>query len=250
MRRAANLVALLLVLGLNGAAASGAMSGNSIGVIANQYRSLFLPANYVFGIWSVIYLGLIASVVYQLLPTDGSRRAVLHLGPWWMVSCALNIAWISLFSFAQFGLALIVMVIFLLSLIAVGERVRHNGELSLRDRLLVVWPQDLYLAWISVALIANSFQFAQVVGWNGAGLSEATWSVAMMGVATLLGVVMAWGKGNWIFPLVVAWAVRGIGVRYADVPALANPAGWLVPIGLASGAVAWIVGHRRLSLRR
>ena len=245
MTRFSNLIALLLVLGWNGAAASGAMSGNSIGVIANQYRSLFLPANYVFGIWSLIYCGLIASVVYQLLPGNGSRRAVQQLGPWWMVSCVLNIAWISLFSFAQFGLALLVMIVFLVSLIAVGERVRHDGEPSLRDRLLVVWPQDLYLAWISVALIANSFQFAHVVGWSGAGVSETTWSVVMMSVATLLGIGMAWGTGSWIFPLVVAWAVRGIGARYADVPALANPAGWLVAVGIAGGAVAWMAGRSR-----
>ena len=64
------------VITLNGAAASGAMSGDSIGVIANRYRSLFLPADYVFGIWSLIYLGLIASAIYQALPTAGAERAV------------------------------------------------------------------------------------------------------------------------------------------------------------------------------
>lgn len=110
-RKAGNVVALVMVIALNGLAASGAMSGDSIGVIANRYRSLFLPADYVFGIWSVIYLGLIASAVYQALPTVGAERAVQRLGIWWAVTGALNVAWISLFSFGQFALALLVMVI-------------------------------------------------------------------------------------------------------------------------------------------
>ena len=87
---------LLVVIALNGLAASGAMSGDSIGVIANRYRSLFLPADYVFGIWSLIYLGLIATAVYQALPTAGAERAVQRLGIWWAVTGALNVAWISL----------------------------------------------------------------------------------------------------------------------------------------------------------
>lgn len=241
-RQAGNVATLIAVLALNGFAATGAMSGDSIGEIANRYRSLFLPADYVFGIWSVIYLGLIASAVYQALPTSGAARAVERLGPWWMITGALNVAWISLFSFGQFALALAVMLIFLVSLIVIGERVRR-GAPSLAEQALVIWPQDMYLAWISVAVIANSFQFAHAVQFGGFGIAESTWAVAMMLVATLLGVVMAWGRGNWLFPLVVAWALYGIAARYPDQPALAAGGRWLVPGGLIVGAAAWWWGR-------
>jgi len=108
-----------------------------------------------------------------------------------------------------------------------------------------VWPHDLYLAWISVAVIANSFQFAHVVGFTGFGVAESTWAVAMMGVATLLGVVMAYGRGNWLFPFVVAWALRGIGARYATVPDIVIATTWLVPAGIVLGMLAWGEGVRR-----
>ena len=242
-KKAGNVLALVLVIALNGLAATGAMSGDSIGVIANRYRSLFLPADYVFGIWSLIYLGLIASAIYQALPTAGAERAVQRLGIWWAVTGALNVAWISLFSFGQFALALLVMVIFLVTLIAIGERVR-GGRSSLAEQAFLIWPQDIYLAWISVALISNSFQFAQTVHWSGFGIAESTWAVTMMLVATLLGAIMAWGRGNWLFPLVVAWALRGIGARYPDVAAIADTTRWLVPAGVAIGAVAWLAGRR------
>ncbi|QJR36076.1 TspO/MBR family protein [Gemmatimonas groenlandica] len=244
-QKAGNVLALVTVIALNGLAATGAMSGDSIGVIANRYRSLFLPADYVFGIWSVIYLGLIASVVYQALPTASAERAVRRLGIWWAVTGALNVAWISLFSFGQFALALPVMVIFLVTLVVIGERVRTGSAPSLAEQIFLVWPQDIYLAWISVALIANSFQFAQAVQWGGFGIAESTWAVAMMFVATLLGTVMAWGRGNWLFPLVVAWALRGIGARYPEVAAIADTTRWLVPAGVVVGMIAWAAGRRR-----
>lgn len=242
--RALNALTLLLVVALNGAAATGAMSGDSIGVLANRYPSLFLPANYVFGIWSLIYAGLFACLAYQLVPSAGGRRTVERLGWWWAACGALNVAWITLFSFSQFAGAMLVMLAFLAVLVRVGEALRA-GAVTWPERLLAVWPHDLYLAWISVAVIANSFQFAHAAGFGGFGIAESTWAVGMMGVATLLGAVMAHARGNWLFPLVVAWALRGIGARHAAVPAIAEATAWLVPAGIAAGAAAWGAGAWR-----
>jgi len=241
-----NVLVLVVVLAANGAAGSGAMSGESIGTIANRYRSDFLPANYVFGIWSLIYLGLTVFTVYQALPNASATRVARLMGPWWLVSGVLNIAWVSAFSFARFGLAMLVMAAFLVVLVVIMARLRPlAAERSLASRLCVVWPFDTYLAWISVALIANSFQYAHVIGWGGWGIAESTWSVTMMLVATVLGVAMAYTHGVWVFPLVVAWALRGIGARYADVAQLHGAAQLLVPVGVVAGVVAvWWRGRR------
>lgn len=59
------------------------------------------------------------------------------------------------------------MLAFLVALVVIGERVRVVGSPTFSERVWVVWPQDLYLAWISVALIANSFQYVHVVRWSG-----------------------------------------------------------------------------------
>lgn len=37
----------------------------------------------------------------------------------------------------------------------------------------------------------------------------------------------------------VAWALRGIGVRHAELPVIATAVGWLVPAGLGAGADAY-----------
>ncbi len=238
-----NVAVFVLVLAANGAAGSGALSGQSIGVIANQYASLFLPANYVFGIWSIIYIGQFTALLHMSMPTERGRIALERMGPWWTICGLLNIAWVVLFSFAQFGLAMVVMLAFLAALIVTTERIR-TGEILWLDRALQIWPFDIYLAWISVAVIANAFQYAHVVGFGGLGIPEDTWSPLMMAVACVLAVLMARLKGNWLFPVVVAWAVHGIGARYADVPAIAVRAALLVPAVLTVGGIALVLRTR------
>lgn len=238
--RIVNVITLVVLLAANGAAGSGAMSGESIGLIANRYRSDFLPADYVFGIWSVIYLALTAFTVYQALPGAGSRDAVHRLGPWWLVSSALNIAWVSAFSFSHFGIAMLVMAALLVTLVVIVVRVQPlaDGE-SAAARWCVAYPFAIYLAWISVAIIANTFQYAHVVGWSGFGIAESTWSVVMMAVATALGLAMVVTRGLWWFPIVVAWALWGIGARFANDAVLHLPAQLLAGLGLTGGAAAW-----------
>jgi len=244
--RLINALVLLAVLAANGAAGSGAMSGESIGVIANRFRSDFLPANYVFGIWSVIYLWLTAFTVYQALPGAGPRAAVERLGGWWLLTSVLNIAWVTAFSFSRFGLAMVVMLALLVSLVIVADRVQPLADgVSAAPRWFVAYPFALYLAWISVAIIANAFQYAHVVQWGGFGIAESTWSALMMAVATLLGTVMVATRGLWLFPLVVAWALWGIGVRFAGEPILHLTAQVLVVVGLLAGVGAWRWYRRR-----
>ncbi len=244
-----NILVFLFVLVGNGLAATGKMSGRSIGQIANEYHSLFLPADYVFSIWSLIYLGLLALTVFQALPGEASVRSARRTGPWWIIVGVLNVAWISTFSFSYFLAALGVMAVLLIALIIVFEKVHAPmpaGEpRSSAEYWCVTVPTGIYLAWISVAIIANSFQYAHVVHWDGFGISESTYAVAMMIVATVLGWAISYARGAWVFPLVVAWALRGIGARYADISAISGPAAILVPAGIAGGLGLWWAGRQR-----
>jgi hypothetical protein len=242
--QALNLAVLVLVLWLNGLAGSGGLSGESIGLIANRYPSWFLPANYVFGIWSLIYLWLMAFGVYQVLPGQRTSPALgrLHMG--WVTNGVLNIAWIVAFSFSRFGSALIMMVALLVNLVWIMERLEwHRGELGRGDRILVAYPFALYLAWISVALISNTFQYLTYLEWSGFGMDGQAWSAVMMVVAAALALVMVVHRGNWFFPLVFVWAFRGIADRFTDVPVIVNAAWTMIPMVLV-GMVVGLVYRR------
>lgn len=257
-RQLVNVAVLFLVLWVNGLAGSGALSGESIGLIANRYSSTFLPANWVFGIWSLIYLWLVLFTVYQALPGQRGSEALGRIGWGWVVNGALNIAWVALFSYSLFGPALAVMAVLLANLVWMVERTGwHEGRLGWADRVFVAYPFGLYLAWISVALIANAFQYASYLAWTGAGtwvstmgwvglgISAETWSAIMMVLATGLSAFVVLRRGNWLFPLVFAWAFCGIADRFRDVPVIANTAYVMVGVGFGLLVVGMLRRRRR-----
>jgi benzodiazapine receptor len=241
LRQGGGVFVLALVIWVNGLAGSGALSGESIGLIANRYRSDFLPADYVFSIWGLIYLGLLAFTAYQALPGQRESQLLRSIGWLWHANGLLNIAWIVAFSFSRFGAAMLVMLLLLGTLIAIHLRVGNEDDLSLPDRVFVAAPFGLYLAWISVALVANAFQYVTYLGVDLGLGGGAAWSALMMLATTALAAFMAWRRRVWIYPLVVAWALAGIAVRFVDSPLLAST-GWV----LAMVGVGSLVGSRRV----
>lgn len=238
VRQVAGVATLVVVLLLNGLAGSGGLSGASIGDIANRFSTWFLPASYVFSIWSVIYLLLLGFVGFQVLPSRRESAVLRRIGAWWPINGLLNVSWIVVFSFGLFGPSLAVMILLLGSLIVIQRAIGPRDQLGRVERFAVALPFEMYLAWISVALIANTFQFGSSLGWDGLGSTAAWVAVAMMVVATSVGAFMASRRGVWIYPFVVAWALHGIAVRYAGQQPVAA-AGWLLAaIGLVVGAVA------------
>ncbi|MDH3208175.1 MAG: tryptophan-rich sensory protein, partial [Gemmatimonadota bacterium] len=169
-RQAAGVVTFIMVIVLNGLAGSGQLSGESIGTIANRYPTAFLPADYVFGIWGLIYLALMFFCIDQALPSRRVDPLLRRLGYLWPVNGALNVAWIAAFSFSRFLLAMLVMLALLANLVAIHLRIGNSADLSWRDALVVALPFGLYLSWISVAVIANTFQLATVLAWGGFGI--------------------------------------------------------------------------------
>lgn len=244
LRQSAGVLTFALVLWLNGLAGAGGLSGESIGVIANRYRSDFLPADYVFGIWGLIYLGLFAFTVFQALPGQRANPLLRRLGWLWPANGLLNVAWIVTFSFSRFGAAMLVMLLLLGSLIVIHVRLGIETDLAWKDHAFIAAPFSLYLAWISVAVVANTFQYVTYLDLEVRLGSGPMWSAAMMLATTALAAFMAWRRRVWIYPLVVAWALAGIAVRFAESEMMAMTAWSLVIVGLGSLIVSRRSGKR------
>ncbi len=230
-----NLVAFVGVIVGNGLAGAGVLSGRSIGEIANSYAPYFLPDGYVFGIWSLIYLALAGFCVYQALPSGRRDAVVAAIGYRWAINAVLNVGWLIAFSFGQFLLAWVLMLGLLVSLIDIEGRLRWR-EADARRRAFVVLPFRLYLSWIAVATIANTAQQLVVLGWDG----SPWWAVAMMTVATALAGAMAVLRAHVVFPVVVAWALAGIAVRYPDILPIVTAAAALSAFCVVFTAMAFV----------
>ena len=95
-RQVANVLAVVATIGINGLANALPLNGQTTGSISDRFRVYFVPAGYVFSIWGLIYLGLIAFAVFQALPRERTNRRLERVGYLFVLSCAANIAWLFL----------------------------------------------------------------------------------------------------------------------------------------------------------
>jgi hypothetical protein len=207
--------------------------GAKIADLANGVYSdtLFIPANYAFAIWGLIYCGLIGFSIYQLRLSE-RRGFVLEARPWLILACLLQTLWVYTFVQQQLLASTLLMVGLLLAIVRcyqlaeVGRR-----SLSGRDRLFLHHPWSIYLAWISVATIVNVAITLKEYGWDGLGLPQSVWTIVMMIVAAGLAAVMLKQRRDWLYVLVVAWALLALSVRYIGMFAIAS-SGLLLVCGL------------------
>lgn len=225
IRQLSVVVGLILTIVVNVLSNAIPFNGLTAPEIADSFDVYFVPAGYVFSIWSVIYLGLIAYAVFQLLPAQRENPRLRQTGWWFVLSCAANSIWLFLWHYGYFALSVLAMLTILLSLIyiylrlGVGRKSVPSGE-----RWLVHLTFSVYLGWITVATIANITAFLDSINWNGFGISPEIWTFIMLVVAVVVAGLMAYSRQDIAYLLVLIWAFVGIGVEQSDTTQIANAA--------------------------
>lgn len=240
------ILTLVLTLVVNILANTLPLNGLNTGEISDRFPILFVPAGYVFSIWGLIYLVLIGFVLYSVMKEGRADERVDRVAGWFVAANIFNIIWIFLWHYLQFTLTLIPIFGLLISLLMIYLKLRVGLEKrSVAEKLLVDMPFSLYLGWATVAVVANVSQVLYTVGWQGGSLSESTWTMIMLGVASLLGVLMIFLRKEVAYPLVLVWAFVGIWVKQGDTQLVAITAlvGAIVLGVLALGR--WVVAGLR-----
>jgi benzodiazapine receptor len=233
IRQALVVVATLLTLTVNGLANGLPINGLSTDQISDMFPVLFTPAGYVFAIWGLIYLGMVAYTVYQALPAQRENPVLRRIGYIYISSAVANSVWIFLWHYLQIPLTLLAMFTILVALIIIYLRLDiGRREVPAAERWLVHLPFSIYLGWISVATIANVSIVLYVVGWGGWGIAPAVWTVIMLAVAAGLGLAMSLTRADVGYLLVLVWAFVGINAAQSEVPLVAT--GALVAAGVAA----------------
>ena len=214
LRQVVAVLALILMLAVNVLANALPLNGLRTEAISDRFDVYFTPAGYVFAIWGVIYLGLLAYAVYQAGSRQRFNPRLRSTGLLFVLSCLANSAWILSWHYLMFPLTLLMTVLLLLCLIGIYLRLRiGRATPPLLERCTVDIPFSLYVAWASVATIANATVLLDYLGWNGSGIAAEHWFMIMLGVALALATAVALTRDDWVFPAVFAWAFAGIGVK-------------------------------------
>jgi len=149
----------LLTLTVNGLANALPLNGQGTGEISDRFAIYFVPAGYVFSIWGIIYLGLIAFTIYQALPAQRETPWIQKILPAYWVTNLANTVWIFLWHYEFFPLTLVVMLTLLGTLLYIYMQIaKVSPGMSRAQKWMVQIPFSIYLGWVSVATIANVTQ--------------------------------------------------------------------------------------------
>ncbi|MEI2583537.1 tryptophan-rich sensory protein [Scytonema sp. PRP1] len=199
------------------------LNGLNIGEISNTlFKNVqVIPANYAFAIWGLIYLGLFALGIYQVLPNqrhDSDLRKISYL---LVIACFAQSIWVYLFLSRLFALSVVAMLGILLPLMTIYVRLGiGTNPVSRIKKWCVTIPISIYLAWISVATIVNVACALYFVGWNGWGISAQVWTVIMLLVAAALATFIAVQRRDIAYPGVTVWALVAVAMKQWDNPTL------------------------------
>lgn len=240
-----NAVALILVLIVN--FLSNAIPFNNLTQtdISEMYPVLLTPAGYVFSIWLLIYILLIGFTIYQAMPKYRETDYVTAVGSLFAVTSILNIAWLFIWHYLQIGLALIIMILLLITLIYIYFRLEKRTKDNFLDWWLVKLPFSLYLAWITVATLANFNVWLNHIGWLGtSGFGAIIFTILMIVIGTIIAVYFFYLHLNFVFALVFVWAFIGIGVRHGAEFSLITLTAWAAAV-LIIFFLGWVAAKKQ-----
>jgi len=210
-----NIIAYVLTVLVNSLAGSTTiLGGRNTAQVSDTNPTLVTPAGYVFSIWGVIYILLGVFVVFQALPAERVKNFQKSIGPLFILSSILNIAWLFLWQFEFLSLSVILMFLLLATLILIYLRLNIGKSKSpTREKLAVNLPFSVYLGWITIASIANVSVTLVSMKWDGFGISPETWATLIIIVAMVIALLVIATRKDIAYGLVIIWALVGISVK-------------------------------------
>lgn len=246
-----NVLFFVLTLLVNGLSSVGLLNGRTPAEISDSLPSFFTPANFTFAVWSVIYLGLTGFIVYQALPTSRVNPYLTAIGPWFILASLGNMGWIFAWHWGYYVLTVPLMLLLLAALLVVYLRLgiglpaaQRPYPVTRSDRWFIDTPFSLYLAWITVATIANAATTLVSLGWDGFGLPGPVWAALMVLIAGLVTVLLLRRRTDYPFAGVILWALLGIVAKQGGEAVIAGAAGIAAVLILIASILA---SKRRIS---
>ena len=209
----------VVTLVLNGlAGGTTILGGVDTAAVSDSFPNLFAPSGITFSIWSVIYTLLAGFVAYSFglgrskkspLSTDAHRRIITLL----TLNFACNGLWILAWQYKVLWLSVVLMLVLLTTLIKILDILR-TIPLKGKEYVLARLPFSIYFGWISVATIANITTWLVSIRWNGFGLRDGVWMVAVLMVGAVIALATTLKNRDPAYLAVFVWAYVGILLKH------------------------------------
>ena len=233
-------VAASAVFALVGAfVGSGAAGGTPIqdaaGGALSADATVIAPAGSAFGIWSIIYFGLVAYAFWQMLPKQTSTELHRRVGYWVAASLVLNAAWILSIQYGLLALSVPVIILLLIVLIKAYLITVNLPAAGAIDAIVTDGTIGLYLGWVCVATAANITAWLVAIGFTGFGIHEDVWGVTIVIVAGAVGLALAArGRAHFAPSLSLSWGLAWVAVGRLTGDLISEPTAVAALIAVAA----------------
>ncbi|OAV44112.1 hypothetical protein [Lewinella sp. 4G2] len=208
---------LVIFLALYALTQFGYMGPNPIGSTSRATAPLIVPSGYAFAIWGPIYLGLIAFPIYQWIKKRDEHPAWVEVRYWYAANVVANGIWLVLASYDQVWTTVAVIVFMLFSLFRIN---RLLDVIESSQAPISYWLERfafyIYFGWVTLATVLNVASDLKFTGWNGAGISEVTWTLVMSCIAAAIAGFTAWTFRSAAYAGVVVWAFIALALKHIN----------------------------------
>jgi hypothetical protein len=149
LRKVLVIIAIIAVIAINILANVLPLNGLNTGEISDRCDIYFVPAGYVFSIWGLINLGLIAYGIFQALPAQKENPRLCWIAAPLLIGSLANTVWLFLWHYEVFHITLAATQAILVSLIVIYLRLDIGRAKVSRGEL---WSVHIPLAFIQVGL--------------------------------------------------------------------------------------------------
>jgi len=213
-----NSLAIIATIIVNTMAVILPLNGKTTQSLSDNIHNLFVPAGITFSIWSIIYLFLIIFMIYQILSLNKKQPYdtgyIGKIGIWFILASLSNIAWIFLWHYEFVSYSILAMLVLFISLLMCYLKLDIGlSKTSLKEKIAVNTTISIYLGWISVATIANVTAVLVKLNVGELFLGQATWTILVLAVATLISILMLIRRKDIAYNLVIIWALLGIAIK-------------------------------------
>jgi len=243
------IIITIVTLTMNSLATTLPLNNKTTAELSDSFLIRFVPAGYVFSVWGIIYMGLIAFTVWQALPKNREDTRMRTIGWWFVIGSIANTFWLVFWHYQHVAITLPIMLVLLATLIYTANTLQKIPAKSRTERLCVDLPFSIYMGWISVATVVNASVVLFDNGFAVADDAAILWAVGLVIVAAVLAFAQRILRRDTAYGMVIAWALYGVAVKQGiysregllpDAPLLITTASYVAQI-LATVLLIWWV---------
>ena len=210
-----NTFSFIIVLYINYIAQTHTLTNITMAEVSHRYNSLFVPADYAFLIWPVIYLMCAGFIIYQwIIVKNDIHNYIQRTSIWFTAANLLNALWCYCWVHEWLGISVIIMLALLISLIMLIVRLRLElDDEPVRIIFFVWWPITFYIGWIIAATVACIASYLVYINWDGFKISADVWTIIMIVVAFVVYLFLNKKRNMREAASVGIWAFIAIAVR-------------------------------------